>query len=284
MEEKENDAKNHSSAASSLVDRGKRLGLGLNVWTLAILILLLGVVIIFAGNKRHVSGNDSKIAPTVKTVVATEAVGFTTDTKEDSNLLEGETTITKPGAMGKAKVTYKLYSNGRKFEVKRKVLKEPVTEEVLIGTKPRPLTDVSWDFLKVRQFNIAPMAEKLAVADRYLNENNLKGSDVPWQEPQWLVSKMQTLAKDTQGSENKRLEWEFGNRISEWKRQELSRKVSTIAQGASTDEVIAVLGEPNTTRTSERPDSATQEHFYYGPIGDPIELIFSAGRLQRIIN
>ncbi len=285
VEEKEDDAKDsHQSNINSVMNRWNGLSLAVKVAVLASVVLLVGVVAMSMANTgdKEVVTKEAKPAPIAETVVTTEAIGFSTDTQEDPNRLEGETTVTKAGAMGSARVTYDVYSDGRKIEVKREILKDPVTEHVLIGTKPKPITNVSWDVLRVEQFEAAPMTEKVAVAERYLNENKLKGPGLPWQDPKWLVGKIETWLSENKDSGNNYLEWEFGNRVSEWKREELARKAVTLPLGSSMDEAKALLGPPSDTRSTNLPGQSVMDYLYYGPLGDRIELIYSGGQLEGV--
>ena len=284
-EEKQDDAEDaHRSSISSVMDRWNGLSLGVKAAVLVSLVLLVGVVVMSTANmgEKDIAAKETKPAPTAKTIVNTETIGFSTDTKKDPNRPEGETTVTRPGVMGSAKVTYDVYSDGRKIVVEHEVLKEPVTEKVIVGTKPKPITNISWDVLRVGQFEIAPMTEKVAVAERYLNENKLKGPGLPWQDPKWLVGEIEAWLKENKDSENNYLEWEFANRVTEWKREELARKAITLSLGSSMEEAKALLGEPSDTRSTNLPGQSVMDYLYYGPLGDRIELVFSAGQLETI--
>ncbi len=285
VEEKHDDAEDaHQSNSSSIMDKWNGLSLGVKAAALISLVLLLGFVAMstIGEDQEDAVAKDSKSAPTVETVVMTETIGFSTDTKEDPNRPEGETTVTRSGVVGSARVTYDVYSDGNKIEVKREVLKDPVTENVTIGTKPKPITSVPRDALRVGQFNVAPMAEKVAVADRYLNENKLKGPGLPWQDPKWLVGEIETWLKENKGSENNYVEWEFGNRVTEWKRAELARKAVTLPLGSSMDDARALLGPPSDSRSTNIPGQSAMDYLYYGPLGNRIELIYSAGQLEIV--
>ncbi len=288
VEEKQDDADDtkdkRQSNISSIMNKWNGLSLAVKVAALASIALLVGVAAMSmadSGDKEIVT-NETKPPPTAETVIATEAIGFSTDTKEDPNRLEGETTVTRPGVIGSARVTYDVYSDGRKIEVKREIIKDPVTENVTVGTKPQPITNVSWDVLRVEQFEAAPMTEKVSVAERYVNENKLKGPGLPWQDPKWLVSEIEAWLNENKDSGNNYLEWEFGNRVTEWKREELARKAVTLPLGSSMDEAKSLLGPPNDTRSTNLPGQSVMDYLYYGPLGDRIELIFSAGQLEGV--
>lgn len=66
-------------------------------------------------------------------------VDFSTDRKKTSTLQKGVTKIDTPGAAGVRKVTYRLVRhNGeivKRTKIKSKLIKKPVTEVILVGTK-----------------------------------------------------------------------------------------------------------------------------------------------------
>ena len=66
-------------------------------------------------------------------------VDFSTDRKKTSRLQKGVTKIDTPGAAGVRKVTYRLVRhNGeivKRTKIKSKLIKKPVTEVILVGTK-----------------------------------------------------------------------------------------------------------------------------------------------------
>jgi len=74
--------------------------------------------------------------------VSREKVPFDTVTKEDSSMPEGEEKTTREGQTGLRDVTYRIeFRNGQfhgKKVVSQKVLKEPVDEVVVVGTKEEP--------------------------------------------------------------------------------------------------------------------------------------------------
>lgn len=74
----------------------------------------------------------------VENEVAEEETKFKTKEYYTSDLMEGETKVTKKGEKGKDKVTYEVsYLGGEEVdrkEVGRETVKKPVTEEVAVGT------------------------------------------------------------------------------------------------------------------------------------------------------
>lgn len=90
--------------------------------------------------KEYVSNNtDSLPVQSYTTITVTEDVPFTTKSTKTSKLLAGSTKITKSGEVGSAEVVYKVaYRDGKEVErtkISSKVVKEPVAEEALVGTK-----------------------------------------------------------------------------------------------------------------------------------------------------
>lgn len=78
-----------------------------------------------------------------------EVVAHETEEVESDELFEGETRVETEGVDGAASVTYDvLLRNGqewRREETQREVVREPVTERVLVGTKERPAAPSSND-------------------------------------------------------------------------------------------------------------------------------------------
>jgi murein DD-endopeptidase MepM/ murein hydrolase activator NlpD len=76
---------------------------------------------------------------TTETYTETTAVDFKTETKEDSTMLKGKSTVLQAGVKGESETTYQLvFENGK--QVSKKVLSEKVTKEavnkiVVKGTK-----------------------------------------------------------------------------------------------------------------------------------------------------
>ena len=66
-------------------------------------------------------------------------VDFSTDRKKTSTLRKGVTKIDTPGAAGVRKVTYRLVRHNceivKRTKIKSKLIKKPVTEVILVGTK-----------------------------------------------------------------------------------------------------------------------------------------------------
>ena len=90
--------------------------------------------------KEYVSNNpDSLPVQSYTTITVTEDVPFTTKSTKTSKLLAGSTKVTKPGEVGSAEVVYKVaYRDGKEVErtkISSKVVKEPVAQEALVGTK-----------------------------------------------------------------------------------------------------------------------------------------------------
>lgn len=224
--------------------------------------------------KNSLEGND-----VFKTVVETEPISFDSIEKKDPARPEGETEKAREGIVGIAKATYKVYAGGRKIEVGRKVIKEPVSELVIVGSKPRPILNLSWDELTVGLFDKAPGPERVAVADRFLNEKGLKGKSGPWQDPNWLVAEMEKWVKTQDDAQSKRLEWELGYRVNDWKHEQFLAKLKTLKAGSTIEEAKALLGDPDNTRFTES-DGSRVDYLYYGPVGDREELVFSGGQYQ----
>jgi resuscitation-promoting factor RpfB len=71
-------------------------------------------------------------------------VGFSTDRKKSSTLKKGVTKIDTPGVAGVRAVTYRLVRhNGeivKRTKIKSKLIKKPVTEVILVGTKTTKAT------------------------------------------------------------------------------------------------------------------------------------------------
>ncbi|HEY9563189.1 MAG TPA: ubiquitin-like domain-containing protein [Nocardioides sp.] len=78
---------------------------------------------------------------------SSEAIAHGTVKKNDSSLYEGQTKVEKPGVDGIRDVTYKYeYRNGKVYKttvVRSEVVKKPVSEVILVGTKekaaPKPV-------------------------------------------------------------------------------------------------------------------------------------------------
>ncbi|MBQ4154240.1 MAG: peptidoglycan DD-metalloendopeptidase family protein [Clostridia bacterium] len=88
----------------------------------------------------YISNNpDSLPVQSYTTITVTEDVPYTTKTTKTSKLLAGSTKVTKPGVLGSAEVVYKVaYQDGKEVEktkISSKVVKEPVAQEALVGTK-----------------------------------------------------------------------------------------------------------------------------------------------------
>lgn len=88
----------------------------------------------------YISNNpDSLPVQSYTTITVTEDVPYTTKTTKTSKLLAGSTKVTKPGVLGSEEVVYKVaYQDGKEVErtkVSSKVIKEPVAQEALVGTK-----------------------------------------------------------------------------------------------------------------------------------------------------
>ena len=281
MSEEQNDSQEESRPTSHAKDGfWSGLGLPLKLAVLALAaVVAVGLVLAFAGGEDPDTGAAGTLAkPKAKTVTETETIGYSTRTKEDPKRAEHEREIRRAGVVGKVKVTYNVYSDGREIEIKRRVLKDPVDQVVVVGTKGRSLTKRSWEGLRVADFTQASAKQKAAVADRYLNEKKLKKPNLPWQDPNWLVGEMDRWVGENPGSEEKRLDWEFGYRVAEWKREQTGIKIEKIELGASIEDVKAVLGEPSASRRTTT-DGTMMDYFYYGPVGDRDELVFSSGSL-----
>jgi murein DD-endopeptidase MepM/ murein hydrolase activator NlpD len=85
------------------------------------------------------SSANALLVETVSTVVVVEDVPFKTIETESDDLLVGSKKTTKAGVKGKKEITYKVYSL-KGAETKRvveseKSLSEPVSQEVIVGTK-----------------------------------------------------------------------------------------------------------------------------------------------------
>lgn len=80
---------------------------------------------------------------TYKTVTKTEKIAYSVNETKTSDLYEGETKVTKQGVDGKQKLTVKQQLlDGKIVKEKvtdKKVLEKPVAQEVLVGTKARPV-------------------------------------------------------------------------------------------------------------------------------------------------
>ena len=76
-----------------------------------------------------------------KEETSTESIPFATTTKKTNSLNKGETAIETPGVNGEKELTKRVkYVNGNPAQadiLAEKVLKEPVTQVKLVGTKPR---------------------------------------------------------------------------------------------------------------------------------------------------
>lgn len=83
------------------------------------------------------------------TIVETCPVDYETVSTESSTLLAGSTKITKKGVEGEAEVTYKVcYRDGavtEKIELSSKIVKEPVAQEEVVGTKRVVAADKNGD-------------------------------------------------------------------------------------------------------------------------------------------
>lgn len=82
-------------------------------------------------------------------LTVTETVKYNTKSTPSDTLLAGSEKIVKSGETGKAEVTYKVaYRDGKEVsrtEISRVVTKQPVTEEVLVGTKRGVAADKNGD-------------------------------------------------------------------------------------------------------------------------------------------
>ena len=74
--------------------------------------------------------------------VTGEPIAFTTEKRNDSSRTVGTTTTERSGAAGMRNVTYRfVYVNGKlkkRVELKQKVTRSPVSQVILVGTKPKP--------------------------------------------------------------------------------------------------------------------------------------------------
>ena len=89
----------------------------------------------------YLKSSDSAImVESVTTLVVEEDIPFKTVETETDTLYRGSKKITKNGVKGKKETTYKVYSlNGvesKRVAESEKVITEPVSQEVLVGTKP----------------------------------------------------------------------------------------------------------------------------------------------------
>ncbi|HET7475890.1 MAG TPA: ubiquitin-like domain-containing protein [Dermatophilaceae bacterium] len=79
-----------------------------------------------------------------KTVKATQAIGYATQSRSDSSMYKGQSRTLQSGALGARVVTYKeVWVNGKRESRKvlaTKVTKAPVTRILAVGTKSRPST------------------------------------------------------------------------------------------------------------------------------------------------
>jgi uncharacterized protein YabE (DUF348 family) len=75
-------------------------------------------------------------------IEVTEPIEFETETKKDSSMYEGEQEITRSGVTGERTKTYALVLvDGEETErelVSNEITREPVTQQVSVGTKERP--------------------------------------------------------------------------------------------------------------------------------------------------
>jgi uncharacterized protein YabE (DUF348 family) len=101
--------------------------------------------IVKPGLKAEVDEGDKIIVTKVRVVkkkVDDEAIEFDTVEREDSSMLEGETTTVRSGEEGARDVTYRLvYRNGKLFATKilsAEVVRKPVNAIVEVGTKEAP--------------------------------------------------------------------------------------------------------------------------------------------------
>lgn len=80
---------------------------------------------------------------TYRTVTKTEKIAYSVNETKTSDLYEGETEVTKQGADGKQQLTVKQQLlDGKVVKEKitaKKVLEKPVAQEVLVGTKEKPV-------------------------------------------------------------------------------------------------------------------------------------------------
>ncbi len=96
------------------------------------------------GPKKAVADGDKVVLDRIRlaTDVRQETIGHKTVEKSDDSLYEDETSTETAGADGVREVTYQLrYRNGRLTQTKAvdsKVVREPVTAVVRVGTKERP--------------------------------------------------------------------------------------------------------------------------------------------------
>jgi uncharacterized protein YabE (DUF348 family) len=87
----------------------------------------------------------------VKDVQVTAALPFERVETKDPNAFVGDRSVTTPGAPGEKVTTYRVtvtdgVENGRE-EIASKVTRQPVTEQVTVGTKQRPASGLNWDAL-----------------------------------------------------------------------------------------------------------------------------------------
>jgi len=77
-----------------------------------------------------------------KTAAVTENVPFDTVTTESADLFQGDKKVTQPGVLGKVDKSFKLFLvDGREASrtlASQNVTAQPVAEQVLVGTKPKP--------------------------------------------------------------------------------------------------------------------------------------------------
>lgn len=77
----------------------------------------------------------------VKEITETEVIAYGTQTKQSNNMTVGTNKITRRGVNGKKKVTYKItYVDGEEESrkaIKEEIVKEPVDQIIVKGTKPK---------------------------------------------------------------------------------------------------------------------------------------------------
>jgi uncharacterized protein YabE (DUF348 family) len=101
------------------------------------------------GNANVVSNMVVKVSrvDTGKTEATTEDVPFETLTTESADLVKGEKKVTQAGTAGKVDRTFKLVLvDGREASrtlVSETVSVQPVTEQVTVGTKPKPVAETA---------------------------------------------------------------------------------------------------------------------------------------------
>lgn len=97
-----------------------------------------------------------KTAPVIAVVTSfevtnKETVAFTTEKTEDKEAYEGTSTVLVAGITGEKEVQYRITEeNGvetSRTALSEKITKEPVSEQLKVGTKPRPKTETTGTFM-----------------------------------------------------------------------------------------------------------------------------------------